>query len=257
MQVFDAYATYYDLLYRDKGYGAEVKYIAGLLNKYGVSEGARLLELGCGTGAHAAHFLENGFCITGIDQSEGMIQLANERIAALGFELGSYSFQKGNVQTWRENYKYSAVLSLFHVMSYQTTNKEVDAAFETAAQHLDAGGIFLFDAWYGPAVLFERPDVRVKRLEVDNVRVVRIAEPNLLPNENIVEVNYEISVEAKEINQTRIINEVHRMRYFFLPEIVLLADKHGFILEMAEELVTSRVPSSNTWSLCFVLKKVE
>jgi len=35
--VFNAYSRYYDLLYRVKDYLAEAEYIAGLLERFGVS----------------------------------------------------------------------------------------------------------------------------------------------------------------------------------------------------------------------------
>ena len=37
--VFDAYARYYDLLYKDKDYAGEAAYVHGLIQKYGT--GAR------------------------------------------------------------------------------------------------------------------------------------------------------------------------------------------------------------------------
>ena len=36
------------------------------------------------------------------------------------------------------------MISLFHVMSYQTTNADLLAVFATAAAHLRPGGLFLF-----------------------------------------------------------------------------------------------------------------
>ena len=48
-KVFDSYAAYYDLLYRDKNYKAEVVYICRLLKKYKIDSGT-ILELGSGTG---------------------------------------------------------------------------------------------------------------------------------------------------------------------------------------------------------------
>jgi hypothetical protein len=47
--VFKAYSRYYDLLYSDKDYESEVKYILHLLKRNGVTKG-NILELGSGTG---------------------------------------------------------------------------------------------------------------------------------------------------------------------------------------------------------------
>ncbi|MGO8176209.1 SAM-dependent methyltransferase, partial [Rhizobium ruizarguesonis] len=63
---------------------------------------------------------------------------------------------------------------------------------ETVSNHLEDGGIFIFDFWYGPAVLWQRPSTRVKRLENDEISVVRVAESVVHDAENIVDVNYTI-----------------------------------------------------------------
>ena len=50
--VFDAYAAYYDLLYKDKDYAGETEYVHRLIQRF--NPGAKsILELGSGTGKHA------------------------------------------------------------------------------------------------------------------------------------------------------------------------------------------------------------
>ena len=70
---------------------------------------------------------------------------------------GGLTFTTGDIRDIRLNQRFDVVIALFHVISYQTTNDDVTAAFQTARQHLNPGGIFIFDVWYGPAVLTERP----------------------------------------------------------------------------------------------------
>jgi hypothetical protein len=50
---------------------------------------------------------------------------------------------------------------MFAVLGYQGENDDVLAALKTAHRHARPGGLFLFDVWYGPAVLHERPSQRV------------------------------------------------------------------------------------------------
>ena len=68
IMVFDEYAEYYDLLYKDKDYVAEANYIDGILQKYATGC-QKILELGCGTGKHAELLSHKGYEITGIDMS--------------------------------------------------------------------------------------------------------------------------------------------------------------------------------------------
>jgi SAM-dependent methyltransferase len=217
--VFDAYARYYDLLYRDKDYAAEAKYVATLVRGH-APRAERILELGCGTAAHAEHLARMGYSVHGIDQSEAMLTRAAERVTRLPSAIARrLSFGQGDVRTVRTGETYDAVISLFHVMSYQTADADLAAAFATAAAHLAPGGVFVFDFWYGPAVLAQKPEVRTKRLEDDAIRVTRIAEPGMRANENVVDVNYAVSIEVKASGQIQEVRETHAMRYLFLPEI--------------------------------------
>ena len=73
--VFGESARYYDSLYADKDYAAEVAYVDGLIQRY--APGARsVLDLGCGTGRHAIEFAERGYSVLGIDRSRNMLNQA-------------------------------------------------------------------------------------------------------------------------------------------------------------------------------------
>lgn len=221
--VFDAYASYYDLLYREKDYRAEAEYINSQIRHH-APKATKILELGCGTGAHAEQLARMGYTVHGIDLSEAMLARAQARKDDLPPELAArLTFTQGDIRSIRTEEIYDAVISLFHVMSYQTENADLEAAFSAAATHLKSGGLFLFDFWYGPAVLTQKPAVRVKRLENEDVKITRIAEPLMFFNQNVVEVKYTVFVEMSKIGKVEQIQEIHKMRYLFLPEISWLA----------------------------------
>jgi SAM-dependent methyltransferase len=254
-KVFDMYALYYDLIYRDKGYAAEAEYVAAHIRMQAPSAKS-ILELGCGTGAHAACLARMGYSLHGVDLSQSMLARAEARKEALSNEIaGCLTFEHGDIRRVRTDMTYDAVISLFHVASYQTTNADLDAFFSTAAVHLRPGGLFLFDFWYGPAVLTEKPEVRVKRLEDDLIKVTRIAEPTIHTDENIVDVNYSVFIEVKATGKVEQLQETHRMRYLFLPEIERLFDIHGFTLENAEEWMSGRKPALDTWGVCVMARR--
>jgi SAM-dependent methyltransferase len=222
--VFDTYARYYDLLYRDKDYAGESEYVAAHIRKQ-APQAKHILELGCGTGAHAEYLARMGYIVHGVDMSKAMLARAEARKASLPPEVAArLTFGHGDVRTVRTGENYDAVISLFHVMSYQTSDADLEAAFETASVHLQPGGLFLFDFWYGPAVLTQLPEVRVKRLEDEEIKVTRIAEPEMHVNENVVDVNYTVFIEVKASKTVEQVNEKHRMRYLFLPELLCFAD---------------------------------
>src|SRR5262249_41967904 len=116
-------------------------------------------------------------------------------------------------------------------------------------------GLFLFDVWHGPAVLRERPAVRIKEVEDDATRLTRIAEPELNSQDSIVRVRYTILAESKNDGRLTTIREDHYMRYFFPTEINLLAHQTGFTVERSEEFLTGRAPSEATWGVAYLLRK--
>lgn len=245
--VFNAYARYYDLLYRDKDYSAEAGYVAAHIRGH-APQAKRILELGCGTGAHAEHLAHLGYTVHGVDMSEEMLSLAEARKAASPADVAArLSFGLGDVRSVRTEQTYDAVISLFHVMSYQSTNADLVAAFETAAAHLSPGGLFLYDFWYGPAVLTQKPEVRIKRLENSEIKVTRIAEPVLNVNENWVDVNYAVFIENKSVGGIDQLRERHRMRYFFLPELERYRG-YGWKELISEVWLSGGSLSEDSWS---------
>lgn len=247
-RVFDAYARYYDLLYREKDYAAEAEYVASHVRAHS-PRAKRILDLGCGTGAHAEHLARMGYAVHGIDLSEEMLSRAEARKSALPREIGGrLSFGRGDVRTVRTGDTYDAVVSLFHVMSYQTSNSDLAAAFATAAAHLAPRGLFLFDFWYGPAVLTSRPETRVKRLEDGDIKVTRIAEPVMHVNENVVDVNYCVLMEMKATGKVQEVRETHRMRYLFAPEISRLAEPQDWAGVTLSAWMSDRGLDAQQWS---------
>jgi SAM-dependent methyltransferase len=254
MSVFAYYAQYYDLLYHDKDYAAEARFVADLLRRHSPAATA-LVELGCGTGAHAALLAEAGFAVFGIDASADMIARAKARRAQAAPEVAQrLAFTLGDVREHVGTETYDAAISLFHVMSYQTTNRDLAQAFATARRALRTGGIFLFDSWYGPAVLQQRPERRIKRWQDETLRIVRFAEPVWHANDNCVDVNYEIVVTDTARKVLAEVRETHAMRYLFLPEVELLLDNAGFALEWHGEWLTGGELGSATWNACFVAR---
>jgi len=252
MTVFDGYARYYDLLYRDKDYESEARHVHEVIQKHHPGA-SRILELGCGTGGHAIHLVNWGYQVHGVDQSRSMLDHAARRIGSLPLAASSrLQFSQGDIREIRLNERFDAVIALFHVISYLPCTQDQEAALSTACHHLKSGGILLFDAWYGPAVLTDRPGVRIKRMTDERTEVLRIAEPVLHVNDNLVDVNYEIFVRDRQTDRAKILQETHRMRYLFKPEVERLFSACGLQWVDWFEWMTERPPGCDTWGVCFV-----
>lgn len=254
MSVFGNYARYYDLLYRDKNYLEETLFIHHLLQTY-APEAVSILELGCGTGAHAVHLAEKGYSIYGVDMSEQMLAKSRDRATTLPSDIAArLQFSQGDIRDFRISQQFDVVISLFHVMSYQATNQDLLNAFKTAKAHLKEGGLFIFDCWYGPAVLSEQPATRIKRLEDTEISVTRLAEPVLHSGRNTVDVHYQVFVRDKQTDVVEELQEVHSMRYLFHPEIELFLELAGLKLIHSGEWMTDSSAGLDTWSVHFLAK---
>lgn len=254
MSVFGTYSRYYNLLYKDKDYPAEAEYIRNLIQRH-CPDARTILDLGCGTGRHDLLLAEMGYDVTGVDRSEEMLAVANSQARALLAPPGNLAFHQGDIRSIRLAGTFDVVVSLFHVMSYQLTNDDLQAAFATAMHHLRPGGLFIFDCWYGPAVLTDRPAVRVKRLEDEAIIVTRLAEPVMHPNDNLVDIQYQLFIRNKASGEVEEVRETHTLRYLFAPEVGLFCNVCGLQVEEIREFMGEQNPGFHTWNAVFICTK--
>lgn len=253
--MFDLYAAWYDLLYRDKDYAAEARWVAALLPGGG-SRPLDILELGCGTGGHAFALAAAGHRVSGVDLSPGMVAQARARAATEPALAPRLDFTQGDLRHHRSGRVHDAVITLFHVMSYQTTNDDLAAACATARAHLAPGGRFVFDCWYGPAVLSDRPRHVRKQVADDRIEVERITTPTLHVNHNRVDVHFDVTIRAREDGRVQQLTELHPMRYLFLPEIDLLLQGAGLRRVAARAWLQDAEPDDRSWYACVVAEAV-
>lgn len=252
MSTFQDYAYYYNAFYMDKNYKDEANKVNILIKKYGKSY-HKIIDFGCGTGRHGIELINLGYQYMGIDISDTMIEIAKENLKKVGMQA---ELIVSDIKSYESNMRQDVVISLFHVMSYQNSNDDIYRAFVSARNCLNIGGIFLFDVWYGPGVLSDKPTVRVKEVELCENRLIRIARPIMYEKRNTVDVHYDIYVTNKISNTVKKIEETHSMRYFFQPEIELLLEQSRFEFVCNLDCNTLEETSFNSWTSYFIARAI-
>jgi SAM-dependent methyltransferase len=246
---FGAYASFYDALYREKDYPGECDVLEKVFKRFAASPVRRVLDLGCGTGGHAVVLASRGYSVTGVDRSAPMLSVAQEKSHRLGLNI---TFQQGDIRSWSCDDTWDAVISMFAVLSYQVSHEDVTAAIATARRHLDPGGLFIFDVWFGPGVLTEPPGDRVKETQDGDHDIIRYASSTLDIIHQTVDVQY-LVIHSDGDGKMRRVREMHRMRFFFPNELDLLLKSGGFrLLHLSPFGQIDQVIRQNTWNLTVI-----
>ena len=255
-EIFDSiYAGTYDELYYDKDYAAECDLIERIFQTYGNGTIKSVLDLGCGTGNHAIPLAHRGYKIVGVDRSEGMLARAHKKLANL-LSKSTATFHHGDIRTIDLHQNFDAVLMMFAVLGYQLENADILSSLKTAHRHLRPGGIFIFDVWFGPAVLKQGPSQRVKEIPTPEGKIIRVTSGELDIGRHICTVKYHLSrLEGERLADET--EETHRVRYFFTLELEHFLQGAGFTLaRLAAFPDFDREPSEDTWNILGVVKAI-
>lgn len=251
------YARSYDTLYRSKDYPAESRFVIDRLRPVLGEKPLAILDIGCGTGFHDVELAQAGHDVTGADMSSGMLARAGERRSVLPIELQSrLRFLHGDARNLRTGTIFDAVISLFHVMSYMANVGDFDAALATARAHLNPGGALLFDFWYGPAVIADPPQRRVREIEEAGKHIRRVTEPFWDKSRNQVRITFEVTEsDPSGSHATRSIEE-HVMRYFFDHDVERSLLAAGFEIVEFREWLTGAEPNEKSFGV-YVLARAK
>jgi SAM-dependent methyltransferase len=253
MKNFLDYSKYYDVIYKDKDYKGETAFILKHLDKFS-SRRSNLLSLGCGTCSYELLMAIKGYRIVGIDRSAEMLKVAAEKIKKAQLESKIKIYQK-DVQKFEFEEKFDSAFAMFNIVGYQTKNEEFKAMLKNVNKVLKPGGIFMFDCWYMPAVLKDRPVDRVKEIKIGKRRIIRLTKSRLNETGNPIEITFKVL----EVENKRLLSETeetHCMRYWSLPELTYFLNNTGFeVVKTCDFMNENSEISENNWNIFVVARK--
>jgi SAM-dependent methyltransferase len=250
---FSTYATYYNIINSDKDYGKECNFLKEIFHKYSKHYPVSILDAGCGTGNHLIPLAKSGFQMTGIDASKSMIKVARQRAALSDRET---DLSVSDIRSFKLDKKFDAVISMFAVLGYLNKDKDIIRALKCIRNHLNPGGLFVFDVWYGPAVWKIKPETRLKIIKRDSLKLYRFAEPTLREREHLCEVDYHfLGIRSGRVFYEA--SEKHFMRFYFLEELRTFLKRCRFeILKESAFLDLDLRPSSKTWNIVCISRAI-
>jgi SAM-dependent methyltransferase len=245
------YAKCYDVLYGDKNYNDECDLIEKILSQYGRGTDTTILDIGCGTGGHMIPLLKAGYDVVGVDPSRYMIDEAVKKDASLVSRINV-----GRLQDFKLRGRFEAIICMFSVINYVTETDELIKSLMNVRHHLARGGLFIFDFWYGPAVMTIKPDARIKSVEHNGLVIERIVVPEWDIFSHIIRSHYYLRV-IKGDHIEEEVSETHTLRYFFPQEVIWCLGQTGFeLVKFSSFTDLDHPPSVNEWDALVVARAV-
>lgn len=133
------YAEVYDLIYGARD--SDEAFYLGDVEK-SLEPGREVLEVGTGTGRLASKILRAGYRLTGIDASKEMLARARDNLSV--FE-GRARVLHMDVRDLRLDSRYRLAIAPFAVVAHLMTNEDRMTAFRRVFEHLEPGGLFVYD----------------------------------------------------------------------------------------------------------------
>jgi SAM-dependent methyltransferase len=150
--------------------------IVRLLRGADLPAGARVIDVGCGSGLLARHLVAEGFAVHGVDASPAMIELARAYAPGADFDVvrlptGLAAGADGSLPQG------DAVVSTGHVLNYLGSRAEVAQALSELARALRPGGVLAIDLMTPGFVELRHNDEVHAKVEDDWAIVTRYARP--------------------------------------------------------------------------------
>jgi SAM-dependent methyltransferase len=211
------HARYYDLIYAQKPYADEARFVHELL---GGGPG-RLLDVACGSGRHAREFAALGWDVTGVDYSPDLLA------QAAGITVLEQDMRKLDVP----GSPFDAITCLFDSIGYPQDNDGIVATFLGMARHVAPGGRVAVEFLHAPAMLASADPVRVRRWELpDGGELLRVSETEIDAAAMTMHVSYDV-VELRADGGYARERERQSNRFFAVEEMRALMQLGGLHVE--------------------------
>jgi len=129
----------YDVVF-DVGTAQEADFLEAAAQKYGTSDGRRVLEPACGTGRLVAELARRGWTARGFDRNRNMLAYARKRLATTGVRA---SLAVGDMARFEVARPFDLAHCLVSTFKYLLDEDSARSHLECVARALRPGGIYV------------------------------------------------------------------------------------------------------------------
>ncbi len=147
---FDGWAQYYDLIH--EGLPGEAEFYVG----HAARAGGKTLELGCGTGRIAIPMAMSGVDVTGLDNSEAMLERCREKMRAVGETRGALTLVHADMADFDLGTQFSFIAMTYRTFMHLLTVEDQQRCLAAVRRHLRDNGLFVLNSWVPKRSLIAR-----------------------------------------------------------------------------------------------------
>jgi ubiquinone/menaquinone biosynthesis C-methylase UbiE len=222
---FSLEARFYDKIWGQHDYDADVKFLADFFRKYHCKS---VIDIGCGTGNHALRLSKLGYQVTGVDVSPAML-----KIAKMKDKEAKIKFIQGDMRKLEKvvlkGQRFDAAICLGQVFSHLMTDKDVQAFFGRLHKILKQNGLFVFSARNAKKINEEY----LNKLQLDHMlneeklQLVILAH-NTRDSQNPNIILWNPIYLMKEKNKVDLQIREHKLRWFDFSKLKRIIKENGF-----------------------------
>lgn len=220
---YTKYAKYYDA-FELAGYSESEELNMFLDELFGINSVRKILDFSCGTGAQTVGLARCGYKLLACDLNPEMLKIAKKKAKG----IKNISFRLGDMCT--ESYgTFDACISIFNSVGH-LTRKNFLRFLKNAYNHLEPGGIFVFDILNYNAMLsplFAQYEHMDKELWVDDCLVNHVRSCVLDRRRRQLQVNSSIYVQDG-VKKPKSWHESWQMQIYTSEQIVKYLNQVGF-----------------------------
>lgn len=238
MEAYTDFAMVYDTFMDETPYELWKNRLVTMLGEDGIEDGL-VLDLGCGTGTLTELLSEAGYDMIGIDFSQEMLAIAQEKRAQSGHQI---LYLEQDMREFELYGTVRAIVCICDSINYLLEKEDIITTFKLVNNYLDPKGLFIFDF----NTVHKYRDVIGDTVIAENRDACSFIWENYYDEEECIN-EYDLTIFVKEEEELfRRFNETHYQRGYTLAEMKEMIQASGLLFVRAIDADTMEEPTDKS-----------